>query len=269
MQEENNNIIPLSHCETLKKEIEKLRMELSMLILERDELQYLQCKNIETAYMLALGNLEYKIFEMQCTLLRLKRKAQLIQTKVNRQEKIILSHIESTLNVEFAEYQQKIDEQLDKINQAIQHNQGELLSHEETREFRKLYRRIVKILHPDLNPELSAAQLRLFENTVTAYKNGDLNMLRIINEAVAEPILLDMEQNTMVQLLKQKEHLVKMLQTVRDSMDEIKSQYPYTVKELVQDPEKIAQRKEALEDIVCQYEEGIAVYTEKIKELLR
>lgn len=38
-----------------------------------------ECKNIETAYMLALGNLEYKAYELQCAVLRLKRKAELIR----------------------------------------------------------------------------------------------------------------------------------------------------------------------------------------------
>ena len=40
---------------TLKAEVEKLRTEISMLLLERDELRLVVCKNIETSYMLALG----------------------------------------------------------------------------------------------------------------------------------------------------------------------------------------------------------------------
>ena len=38
-------------------------------------------------YMLALGAIEYKLFETQCKMLRLKRKIELIQAKLNRQEK--------------------------------------------------------------------------------------------------------------------------------------------------------------------------------------
>lgn len=44
--------------EVLKKEVEKLRTELSMLFLERDDLLYQECKNIEMAYMLAIVALE-------------------------------------------------------------------------------------------------------------------------------------------------------------------------------------------------------------------
>ena len=43
-----------------------------------DELKYVQCKNIETQYILTLGSLEYKAFELNCMMLRLKRKIELI-----------------------------------------------------------------------------------------------------------------------------------------------------------------------------------------------
>ena len=81
-------IVPLPEHEALKEEIEKLRTELSMLVLERDELIFVECKNIEMAYMLSVGALEYKAYELECAVLRLKRKADLIQARKNRQEKI-------------------------------------------------------------------------------------------------------------------------------------------------------------------------------------
>ena len=65
-------MIVLPEFEELKKEVEKLRTELSMLVLERDELRFVICQNIEMEYMLRLGGLEYKAFEAQCTYLRLK-----------------------------------------------------------------------------------------------------------------------------------------------------------------------------------------------------
>ena len=52
-------IIPFPDFQKLKDDVAKLRTELSMLLLERDELQYVICKNIEMEYMLKLGSLEY------------------------------------------------------------------------------------------------------------------------------------------------------------------------------------------------------------------
>lgn len=56
----SSNVIVFPDFEKLKSEVEKMRTELSMLLLERDELQFVICKNIETEYMLKLGSIEYK-----------------------------------------------------------------------------------------------------------------------------------------------------------------------------------------------------------------
>ena len=68
------DIILFPDLQKLKDEVEKLRTELSMLMLEYDELRFVICKNIETEYMLKLGSLEYKAYEAQCVVMRLKRK---------------------------------------------------------------------------------------------------------------------------------------------------------------------------------------------------
>lgn len=77
----NPTIIPFPDFQKLKEEIEKLRTELSILVLERDELRFVICKNIEMEYVLKIGGLEYQAYEAECTFLRLKRKVELIQAK--------------------------------------------------------------------------------------------------------------------------------------------------------------------------------------------
>lgn len=176
------NVIVFPDFEKLKNEVERMRNELSMLLLERDELQFVICKNIETEYMLKLGSIEYRAYEAQCLSLRLKRKIELIQVKKNRQEKVIISAIEETLDIEFAEYQKRLDEQINKMNDALKRSKAEVLTDEGNKELKKLYHKIVKALHPDINPDVSQAQVQLFDNAVSAYKNGDLNTLRIIGE---------------------------------------------------------------------------------------
>ena len=54
-KKENKGIILFPEFEKIKEEVEKIRVELSMLLLERDELKFVICKNIETEYMLSLG----------------------------------------------------------------------------------------------------------------------------------------------------------------------------------------------------------------------
>ena len=265
----SSNVIVFPDFEKLKSEVEKKRTELSMLLLERDELQFVICKNIETEYMLKLGSIEYKAYEAQCAALRLKRKIDLIQAKKNRQEKIIISAIEETLDEEFAEYQKQLDEQIYKVNAAIKRSKAEVLSDEENKELKKLYRKIAKALHPDINPDVSEAQVQLFDNAVSAYKSGDLGTLRIISEMVGNNPLPEQHKDAMTQLVEERERLEGLLESIRESIENIKSEYPYTMKDILEDTKKTEQKKQELESVIEQYNELISIYKAKIEEMLR
>ena len=263
-----NNIIILPELEELKAEVERLRTELSMLMLERDELKFVICKNIEAEYMLKLGGLEYKAYEAQCNVLRLKRQLELMQASLNRQEPVIMTVIENLLNTEFAEYQEKLDEQVGKMNEAIERSNADVLSEEETKELKKLYRKIVKALHPDMNPNITDNQRQLFDNAVAAYKNADLDTLRAIEGMIGDDLKMD-QASAKARLLEEKKSLEKLLEEVREEIETIKSQYPYTMKELLADDAKVEERKRELELIISKYEEMAGVYKARIDELLK
>ena len=270
MKESPSNIIVIHpDFENLKKEVDKLRIELSMLVLERDNLLYQECKNIEMSYMLTIGTLEYKSYEIECAVLRLRRKVELIQAKKNRQEKIILSKIEEMLDAEFAEYERRLDEQIKKMNEALDRSKGKMLTEAESRELKKLYRAIVKALHPDLHPNLSDEKLVLFHNAVEAYKYGDLEGLRIIGAMVTAPDIPDDRHEGLAFLMKEKNRLMRLLQNIKDRIDQIKSEYPYIMKSIVQSPERIRARKLELEEEIKSLNATLLAYRHRIEELLR
>ena len=60
-----------------------------------------------------------------------------------------------------------------------------------------------------------------------------------------------------------------MLKAIRDSIEKIKSEYPYTMKEILEDKEKTEQKKQELESILRQYNELISIYKAKIEEMVR
>ncbi len=261
-------IIVFPDFEKLQTEVQKLRTELSMLVLERDDLRFTECRNIEMTYMLKLGALEYKAFETQCAFLRLRRKLEMIQARLNRQERIDIQAIESSLDTEFADFQEKLNEQISRMNDAIERSHSEFLSADDAAELKKLYRRIVKALHPDLHPDISEEKIALFDNAVKAYERGDLTALRIIDAMVSESPLPEAHEDAMQELIKERDRLKALLDSIRNSIERIKSEYPYTMKELISDEQKITLRREELEDIIEQYNEAISIYNARIKELL-
>lgn len=148
-------IVEFPDIKKIKESISELKKTLGDFVLERDNLILVVCENIKTAYMLEFGSLEYSLYESYCKYLRLRRKKEMIQAKKNRQEKIILSDIESQLDREFVEYKKKLEEKISGINRALERSKMEALSDEEEDEIKKLYRKIVKKLHPDLNPKMT------------------------------------------------------------------------------------------------------------------
>lgn len=265
-----DNIIMYPDFEKLKDDVEKLRTEFSMLVLERDELLYQECKSIEMAYMLSVGALEYKAYEIECAVLRLKRKIELIQAKKNRQEKIFLFKIEAILDEEFAEFKEKLNEQIGKMNKALERSKEKILTELEKRELKRLYRAIVKALHPDMHPGLSNEKLRLFHHALETYENGDLEGLRIIGTMVSEPILPDEKSDgTVAFLIREKDRLTKIIQSIKLRIKKIKSEYPYTMKPIVQSPEKIEERKSELKEKINSLKEVLSAYTRRIEEMLR
>ena len=264
-----SEIIVFPAYELLKKDIERLRTELSMLMLEYDELRLVECKNIETAYMLALGGLVYRVYELECIYLRLKRKLELIQALKNRQEKVIMINIELTLDEEFEEYKKKLDEQMNKMNEAIHRSKLEHLSESDTKELKKLYRQIVKALHPDLHPDATQAQIQLFCNATEALENGDLARMQLIAAMVSDTDLMEYKENPIMQLTEEKERLLKVLSTLKERIQNIKTSFPYNVKALLEDEKKLAAKKAELNSLITQYEEAIRIYSARIEEMMK
>ena len=263
-----NEIILNLEYENLKKELLKKRTELSMLVLQRDELKYVICKNIETKYMLELGSLEYCLYQSECIIMRLKRKVELIQMRINRQEKIDVSAIDKLLDEQFREYQQKLEEKIKKMNEAIERDNGEVLTEQQVKELKKLYRAIVKALHPDLNPNVTKQQIKLFQNAVTAYKNGDLQTLRIINEMISNNHSEDDNTDNIEKMRNELIRLDRMISSINGDIEKIKSEYPYTMKDILSDKEQLNQRKQELKDNIDQCNELVSFYKTKIQHLL-
>lgn len=268
MTDKDKDIIYFPAFKELQTAIETLKVNLSMLILERDDLVYVVGKNIETTYLLSAGHLDYKIFQLDCDIRRLKRQMQLIQAKINRQEEIKPSDIEKQLDEEFQVYQKQLQQMLSKMNMALKRSQNERLTQIEADELKDLYRRIVKKLHPDLNPNLDAVKKDLYIQTVAAYKNGDLASMRIIAILVDDPLEKLPSEGSLNHLQKEKQRLEAQVASIQEDIQRIKSEFPFTIKELVLDKAALDKHIETLKQTISQMEEVLDSYKQKINELM-
>ena len=252
----------------LIEEVKQLKEDIANLYEEKDELLYHTCKIIETEYMSKVGVLEYKLYEFQCKILRLKRKIELYQININRQEVPNEKEIEENLDAEYKEYEKKLNKMSNDIQEALDRKNCSFLSEEDGKELKNIYRRLIKKLHPDLNKESSEKNKNLFLQVTRAYENGDLETLKnlelLTNEIVEKE---NIETGEFEELknskLKYKEIVKELLETIK----KIKESYPYNKKEFLKSDILVQKKKEKLLQQMEMYKE-VYINLEKIlKEL--
>lgn len=265
-----DNIIVLAEYAQLQKEIDALRETLAELFLERDELLLHTCPNLQTAYMMRFGALEYKLYELQCDVLRIKRKIDLIQAQINRDEPVSLRSIERQLDIEYRDYAKTLEEKMAQMNDALdRYNTWERLSPEDSAELTKQYHKIVRRLHPDLNKNITEQEERLFVNAVLAYENGDLAALRTIGLMLEETDVKAETISGLKELQNKKESLAKHISGIEEEIERIKLSFPYDRKELLEDKEQTAAWTDELNALIAEYKAIYTAYEQKLQEVLR
>lgn len=233
----------------LVEDVRQLREDIASLYEEKDELVYHICKNIETEYMSKVGVLEYKLFEFQCKILRLKRKIELYQIKINRQEIPNESEIEEKLDIEYKEYEEKLHRMSSDLQDALNRINYGVLSEEDSKELKSIYRKLIKKLHPDLNKVNSEKNKNLLLQVTHAYENGDLETLKnldLLTDEIAEKENIEMGELEELKQSKVKYEII--VNELLKSIKQIKESFPYNKKEFLKSDVLVQKRKDELEN---------------------
>ena len=136
---------------------------------------------------------------------------------------------------------------------------------------KRLYRKIVKRLHPDVNPNLTEREKELFNEATAAYQAGDLEKMQAIWEELESGT--DPEErfeDTPEDLDKLREMLAKLKARVRELSSEIshiRSEYPYTMKEFLEDEEAVEAKRSELQKQLQEIRDADAKLAEFIEQV--
>ena len=251
----------------LQEDIISLEEELGKVIIERDEMLNTVKPNLEAEYLKKIGYKELEHMEVEITARRYKRQVELIQAAINRQESIEENRIDKQLDDEFQEWHKKIEEQYQKMKEA-EDRLNNLMSDDQNKEFKKLYRQLVFKLHSDLNPNQTKDEENLWHRVQLTYKSGVLKEMRslmIILEAQDSSVELPSSKDI---LEKRKTKLTKQIQKIINDMGELKQVFPFNIVVKLADKAWVSTKVEEIQEQINQWQEKCEHYEALIKALL-
>lgn len=217
--------------------------------------------NIGADYQVKVGALAVDLLREQIETRRLKRHIEILQAAANRGEIIVPEQVTAQLDREFLEWQERLLVQAREVEMA-RRRLSALLSVEETMELRRLYRKLAKLLHPDVNPHQTERVKSLWLQVRQAYEWCDVEQLRALlllaGDLAAPPV--ETGPDRLTPLAQRREAFKERIYLLLEKLARTRNEPPYTLAEHLNDPEWVAaQRKRLKEEIEQEKERGAAL----------
>lgn len=240
-----------THSEDLRREYRRLRQQYADLVAKFDHLYNFEKPYLEALYLQCVGHLVLEVMELKVEIAELQYRRQLLQAYINRDETPDLSAIDMEVEEKMEEYNEMLHEHEEHLKSAKAYLEADPLSEEDAEELKRIYRLLVKRLHPDTHPNQSERDKDLFLQVQTAYKLCDLEKLREIlllldgNDIDYENIQsLGLDMETLISQMKEK---VAMME---QKILTLEQDFPFTFRDLLNDPEWVEnERREMTEEI--------------------
>lgn len=137
-------------------------------------------------------------------------------------------------------------------------------------ELKQLYRRIVKKLHPDMNPDATEEEKNLLDEAMKAYAEGDLDRIREIAEMLDEEeygTRFEDNDEGIAGLKRLLMHLLERKTRLEEMIKNIINSFPYNAREFLKDEQAVQEKRDELNKKI----DNLAATIEKLetrKEML-
>ena len=251
----------------LRGENELLRQELLRLFLEEQELLHIVRPNLIRLYQITIGAWELRLLEADAGVRRLRRKIELVGSRLRTGEAVRPDEIDRQLDAEFAEWQQRIRTQAEAVA-AAKRNLENLMSDGDAEEFRKLYRSLVEKLHPDLAGE-QGPQAELFwgrlQDAYLRHDAGELRALTLLAKGIFAP---EKPADSVPMLLAEQGRLKSHIEKSMQKFASMKARPPFTLEKSLGDSAWVEQRRNELDAEVAMLDAQAAGLEVRFSQLL-
>ena len=233
------------------------------LLLERDQVSK-EAGQIWTVYLQLFGKLISDNYEEKLECIKCKKTIAYYQNALNRGGVVDSAKMEKYLEQEMADYYSNLRRML-KNNEEAQ-NAGASTPYEVERA-KTLYRRLAKLLHPDINPKTdhSEALQELWQRIMIAYHHNDVKELaelevlvrKALKDLGAEEIKVDIPD------------IDEKIDAIKTEIENIKNTEPYSLRSLVEDEDAAEKKKTELKEELETYQKYRKELNEVILQMLQ
>ena len=222
--------------------------EYENLLLERDQLSK-EAGQIWTAYLQMFGKLISDNYEEKLECIKCKKTISYYQTALNQGGAIDTAAMEKYLEQEMAAYYVKLRQILKDNEEA---KKAKTSTAYEVERAKTLYRRLAKLIHPDINPETDHSEelKELWNRTLIAYHCNNVKELAEL-EVLVRKVLKGLGINEAKADIPDIE---EKLNAIRAEIDQIIHSEPYSLRYLVEDENAAKKKKAELQEELESYQ---------------
>lgn len=232
--------------------------EYEQLLIKRDSLKK-EATLINQEYYKQFGELLIKVYEKQVECIKLKKMISFVQTAINKNEVLNLDKLNAYIDEVMTEYRRRLEEMREdhkKCSEARHIGDMDMIK------IKKIYRDIVKKLHPDVSTLMDEDD-RLKDLWVRTNESYSANDLQTLEEVYAQIqlILAGMGDIGEISVSDIEDKIL----ALKEEIQEITLSLPYTLKPYITDPIIGNEKHIELEEELDKYVQ----YNEQLRDMLR
>ena len=219
------------------------------LLLERDQLRK-EAGIYHGLYVREFGELHLTLFEKQIACIKKKKLIGYYQMAVNHGGEIDQAQVDALLAKEMQEYQQRLQDMVEDHEAAKKMTE---ISTVKLLKIKRIYRRLAKQLHPDINPMTAEIPelMKLWNAVTTAYNCNSLQDMEEAELLVNNALKRIGMGYTEIEI----PDLPGKIKELEAEIEKIRETDPYQYKYLLEDPEAVKEKKHELEEQIRSYTE--------------